>query len=175
MVARFHMFAMVYFHQKSIAYEEMLKRHMWSDECRYRLPSDMAGYCDTDDAHLWAYLRESTEPWARRVVEYRPFKVVKELHGQPGKIDLSDCAAQLEAENIPHFMASASGAMGDGADKLGNPIYVLDRKAQVYGGAVPLAQATDIFQRYHDRRSVSRLYVERADLERARAVLGSVG
>ena len=174
MVARFHMFAMVYFHQKSIAYEEMLKRHMWSDACRYRLPSDMAGYCDTDDAHLWAYLRESSEPWARRVVEYRPFKVAKEIHGQPGQLDLSDSAAQLEAEGIPHFTASASGAMGDGSDKLGTPIYVLDRKAEVYGGAVPLAQATDIFQRYHDRRSVSRLYVERADLEQARSILSSI-
>ena len=123
MVARFHMFAMVYFHQKSIAYEEMLKRHMWSDACQYRLPSDMAGYCDTDDAHLWAYLRESSEPWARRVVEYRPFKVAKG-YGQPGQLDLSDSAAQLEAEDIPHFIASASGAMGDGSDKLGNPICV---------------------------------------------------
>ena len=175
MVARFHMFAMVYFHQKSIAYEEMLKHHMRSENCSYRLPADMAGYCDTDDAHLWAYLRECSDPWARRVVEYRPFKVVREAHGRPFQVDLSESAARLQDAGIVHFSASASGAIFDGSDKLGTPIYVLDRRSGVVDPVLPLAQATDIFMRYHDRRSVARLYVDRADLERARELLSSVG
>ena len=52
LVARFHMFLMVYFHQKSVAYEEMLRRHVEDGvaESGFRLPADFDAYLDTDDA-----------------------------------------------------------------------------------------------------------------------------
>jgi HD superfamily phosphohydrolase len=173
MVARFHMFVMVYFHQKSIAYEEMLKLHMGSNLCTYRLPADLELYRETDDAHLWSYLRTCDDPWAHRVVNYRPFKVVHEIYGRPFQVDVSEPAAKLQAAGLPYFAASASGALFDGSAKQGPPIFVLDRKPGAVKPAKPLSEASDIFQRYHDRRSVARLYVDRCDLEKAREILGS--
>jgi HD superfamily phosphohydrolase len=173
MVARFHMFVMVYFHQKSVGYEEMLKQHMRSESCSYSLPSDLDSYRETDDAHLWSYLRDSNDGWARRVVEYRPFKVAREVHGRPFQVDLSEGAERLEEAGIVVLQASASGAIFDGSDKLSTPIHVLDRRPGVADPVLPLGKATDIFTRYHDRRSVARLYVDPSDLDRAREILAS--
>ena len=103
MIARFHMFVMVYFHQKSVAYEEMLKLYMQSGVCDYRLPADLAAYRKTDDAHLMAHLRGSQDDWARRIVEFDPIKVVFESVGVGAEQKLNEANARLTAAGIEGF------------------------------------------------------------------------
>jgi HD superfamily phosphohydrolase len=173
MIARFHMFVMVYFHQKSIAYEEMLKRYMQSEDCEYRLPAQMDAYLGTDDAELLAVLRASKNDWARRVVEMRPFRLVREVHGSPGEVDLSAERARVEAAGIPVLSASATGAVFK-AEQANKPkIYVVDRPAGGTVRALPLHDATEIFRRYQDQRSIARFYVAEEHLEHARLILGA--
>lgn len=175
LIARFHMFVMVYFHQKSIAYEELLKRFMRDPDSDYRLPSDLDAYVECDDVQLWSHLRRSTSPWARRVVEHRPYRVVVEAHGVPGDdVDTHDGLEPhrqaLEAAGIDVISASAIGRLF-GEDKPGRPpVYVRYRRWDLGERFVPLGEATEIVQRSHEARRISRLYVAAEDLDRAREI-----
>jgi HD superfamily phosphohydrolase len=80
LISRFHMFLMVYFHHKSVIYDEMLAQYLDSPDCTYTLPSDIEKYCEYNDAHLSAHLYKSTHPWARRIADRKPYRMLVELH-----------------------------------------------------------------------------------------------
>ena len=170
MIARFHMFVMVYFHQKSVAYEEMLKRYMLSEACTYQLPADLPAYRQTDDAHLMAHLRSAGSDWARRIVEFDPIKVVYETTGVDGEHSLGSAKQRLEGSGIESFAVPGHGVVY-GQRKPGMPpIYVVDRVRNLRA-VEPVDQATGIFDRYQDERCVGRLYVRSEDRQAAREVL----
>ena len=170
MIARFHMFVMVYFHQKSVAYEEMLKLYMQSGVCDYRLPADLTAYRKTDDAHLMAHLRDSQDDWARRIVEFDPIKVVFESVGVGAEQKLNEANARLRAAGIKGFAVPGHGVVY-GQRKPGMPpIYVVDRTHNL-GHVEPVDEATGIFERYQDERCVGRLYVRSEERAAARQVL----
>ena len=170
MISRFHMFVMVYFHQKSVAYEEMLKLYMRSDVCGYRLPSDLEAYRKTDDAHLMAHLRGADSEWARRIVEYAPIKVVFEGVGIEGEQELVRRHQMITAAGIEASAVPGHGVVY-GQKKPGMPpIYVIDRHRNP-GHVQPVDEATIIFDRYQDERCVGRLYVRPEDRAAALAVL----
>lgn len=170
MIARFHMFVMVYFHQKSVAYEEMLKLYMQSGVCDYRLPPDLGAYRKTDDAHLMAHLRSADNDWARRIVEFDPIKVVFESVGVGAEQKLLSANERLRAAGIEGFAVPGHGVVY-GQRKPGMPpIYVVDRVHNI-GHVEPVDEATGIFERYQDERCVGRLYVRPTDRVGARQVL----
>jgi uncharacterized protein len=170
MIARFHMFVMVYFHQKSVAYEEMLKLYMQSSACEYRLPAEPEAYRRTDDAHLLAHLRASDDEWARRIVELAPLRVVFEGIGVDGENQLTVRQERLSAAGIFACAVPGHGVVY-GQRKPGMPpIYVVDRH-QNSGHVQPVEEATVIFDRYQNERCVSRLYVRPEDRAAALAAL----
>jgi HD superfamily phosphohydrolase len=170
MVARFHMFVMVYFHQKSVAYEELLRLYMESGDCSYRLPSDLDAYLRTDDAELMAHLRQSDSEWAHRIVHFKPLRVVCEGTGDDGEQILRDRAKVLSTMGIDAFLAPGHGVVY-GERKPGMPpIYVMDRH-QIADEARPVDEASGIFRRYKDERCPSRLYVRPEDRVRAQAAV----
>ena len=170
MIARFHMFVMVYFHQKSVAYDEMLKLYMQSEDCGYRLPADLESYRKTDDAQLMAHLRSSDNEWASRIVEFAPLKVVYEGVGSEGDAKLAENLSRLNAAGI---LASAVPGHGVvyGQSKPGMPpIYVVDQHQKSWK-VQPVEEATVIFDRYQNERCVGRLYVRPEDKTAAVDVL----
>ena len=100
MIARHHMFLMVYFHHKSVVYEELMKRWVTSDACDWVLPADMEEYMFWDDSSLQVHLRHSKNEWARRIVERRPYRRVYEAHGTPDEVDLTDEVALLKTRAL---------------------------------------------------------------------------
>lgn len=173
MIARFHMFVMVYFHQKSVAYEEMLKRYMRSEECAYALPSDLEAYRGTDDAELMAHLRGSESEWARRIVEMDPFRVVWEGQGPLGHAQLDSLHQVLISAGLDAIAVPGPGVVY-GQRKPGMPpLFVVNRQGHDKT-VVPMDKATGIFERYQDERCVGRLYVPKPEREAARAVIAQV-
>jgi HD superfamily phosphohydrolase len=171
LIARFHMFLMVYFHQKSIAYEQLLERYMRAPGCDYQLSSDLRAWLSCDDAHLVSHLRGSRDEWAQRIVEQRPYKMLVEAHGRVGEVDLAAQRATLEAAGIDVMEVSTRGALGKGP-KAGTPtIFVIDRPRGLPERVIPLGRATTIFERYQDEHCISRLYVPRRHVDRAGALL----
>ena len=176
MVARYHMFVMVYFHHKSVAFEEMLKRYFTGDSCSYALPADVESYLEVDDIHLNNHLRQVDDHWARSIVRGVPWSRVLELHGTPSEVDATWAVEALKAEGVDHLAAGSIGKLSRyrvfGQKRERAPsIYVIDDSIGARKRVSPLVDATAIFSRYQDERRINRIYVEPAKAELARRVL----
>ncbi|MBJ94218.1 MAG: hydrolase [Rickettsiales bacterium] len=194
LIARYHMFLMVYFHHRSVGYEEMLKRYFQSGGDGYALPHRIEDYARFDDVHMSAHLRSSDNEWARRIVERREYKLLLERHGEPHDVDLGPIEAALAELGIPTIHSASKGVLskyfakrqnadsvGQGSLPLGNsssgapeapsPIYVL---GSPYRGAkelraVELEESTELFNRYDQQLLIHRLYVPLEQVEEAGA------
>lgn len=192
LIARHHMFLMVYFHHKSVVFEEMLKRFVREPGCRWRLSGDLDHYLWQDDTDLIAHLRGSGSAWARRIVARDPYKRVLEVHGSPAEVDLSDEVARLRQAGIDAIEAGSTGRLSRyevyGQKRRRAPrIVVVERfpsapRRQAGLPGLPVApdvraleRATEVFRRYADARRVARIFVPPERLGRARAVLGLTG
>lgn len=178
MIARHHMFLMVYFHHKSVAYEELLKRWVTEPGKDWSLPADLDAYLQVDDIEMEGVLRRSSSEWARRIVERRPFKRVVEVHGTPSEVDLSGEARLLREAGIDVIHAGSTGELsrynvfGQKRERAAE-IYVLERMPGMPVECVhTLADASRVFQRYADARRIARLYVVPERVADARRVLG---
>jgi len=173
LLSRYHMYLMVYLHHKSVIYDEMLYQFLLTDEAKTRLPASVDEYLHVDDFWLYSRLRSSQNPWAKRIVNQQPFKMLLEVHAdksQESKSYANELEQKLKAQNIPYFRSSVSGLMSKYAgnsDKSGN-IYVIYRDTRFASShqpgvqIEPLSQATELFERYKNKRIIDRIFAERA-------------
>jgi len=162
LLSRYHMFLMVYFHYKSVIFEEMLNRFF--DECRseFSIPSSLDDYLHCDDSMVFSWLRSSQNEWAKRIVNRKPFKLVYESHLNP-KETPSQTADQVELEfknrNIQTIRNHSTGALSKyylpGADSKGFRIFVKDHSSESIS---PIEEVTDLFKKYSEKRSITRIY-----------------
>lgn len=177
LLARHHMFLMVYFHHKSVVYEELLRRWVEAPGRDWTLPADLEAYRLADDVSLLAHLRTSDDPWARRVVDQRPYRRVFERHGTAREADPTAALKRLRDAGLDVIAASSTGKLSRydtvGKKRRAAPqIYVLERMpGQPVERVRTLTEASQVFDRYADERVISRLYVPPEDEERARVVL----
>lgn len=174
LLARHHMHLMVYFHHKSIIYEELLYRYLTGPDCSFFVPSDIEKYIHCTDQALYQHLESVQNPWARRLMDRRPFRMLFELHsnedtGRPKKI-----VETLEQEGIPVVHSSSQSRLskyhgGSAVDKA-YTIFVVDKydyRAEPY----PIEESTEIFKRYEDIRQIDRIYVAPEDFDRGEKIL----
>lgn len=179
MISRYHMFVMVYFHHKSVVYEEMLKQHFRSPARTWTFPVDVADYLPLDDVAMFAYLRGRDDEWARRIVERRPWRRAFEVHGSAEEVDVSRVVQALEGEGIGTLAAASTGtlsryaAMGKKREAA-PPIYVLHRGPGTRERATALHEASRVFERYQDSRHIARVYVREDHVARAEVVARGV-
>lgn len=174
LLARHHMHLMVYFHHKSIIFEELLNRYLTSEDCTFRLPSDIEDYIHYTDYALYEHLSSVRNPWARRIAERKPFKMLFELHST----DESDRPLKMkqalleESINAIHAssMARVSKYHTASPEEKSFPIFVVDpfdKKAGVF----PIEQTTQIFQKYEEIRHIDRIYVAPEQFEKAQKLI----
>jgi len=168
LISRFHMFLMVYFHYKSVVFDEMLRQYLEGEDCEYSLPSDIEKYAECNDAHLYAHLAQSKNEWARRISDKRPFRMLVELHSG---IPTTKTAAQeqvrllksiqkdLNSQGIEYIMKASTGELSKYFRKPGDPIFVRYDNHYSKPNFIPLEQCTEVFQRYSEKRTITRLYV----------------
>jgi HD superfamily phosphohydrolase len=162
LLSRHHMHLMVYFHHKSIIYEELLHRYLSSADCTYHLPADAEEYIKCTDYSLYEHLAHSSNEWARRISERKPYKMLFELHSNKESERPLKIKAALEAEGIQVIHANSQARLskyhsGSEAEK-SQRIFVVDEydyRSKPY----PLEEATEIFKRYEHTRQIDRLYV----------------
>lgn len=178
LLARHHMFLMVYFHHKSVVYEELLRRYVTDPASEWALPADLEAYLRVDDVSLIQHLRGSDHPFARRVVDQQPYRRVIERHGTPREADLGASVEALREEGIDVIHAASTGRLSR-YDRIGRKrkrapaIYVLDRvPGMPVERATNLVEASRVFERYAEERRISRIYVAPEDVGRARRILG---
>lgn len=168
LISRYHMFLMVYFHYKTVVYDEMLRKALQSPENTFTIPSDIEKYIEFDDAHLFNHLSHARADWARRIVEKRPYRMLIELHsGIPAtrtasleqKRLLARIEKDLKSRGIPYLLATSTGELSKYFRKPADPIFVRYDNHYSQPTFIPLEQCTDLFQRYSEKRVITRLYV----------------
>jgi HD superfamily phosphohydrolase len=180
LVSRHHMFLQVYFHHKSVVYEEMLRRHVEQD-AGWRLTADLDAYLWCDDVWLEGQLRADARagaPWARRIVERREYRRVVERHGPTHTVRVDREAERLSGAGLDVIATESRGRLSRyalGHRVTGTPLWVRERlPGQRAERVVPLHEASAVFERYAASHSIARVYVAPEQREAAWQTLGIV-
>jgi len=170
LISRHHMYLMVYFHHKSIIYEEMLHKYLTSADCSYCLPASTAEYLKCTDYSLYEHLASVKNPWARRIADRRPHRMLIELHNTEESVRPEAMKEALTREGIEVIHASSQARLSKyhaTQAQTSNPIFVVDHSDPMEK-PVPIEQCTRIFQKYEETRVIERLYVADDDYPEAR-------
>ena len=177
LLARYHMFLAVYFHHRSVAYEQLLREFLADGGDGYRIPADPDAYVAFDDAHLLGVLRRSEHPAARRIVDRRGYTVLLERHGTGERRLVRDEVQALDDAGIVHQHVTSRGVVSKymRTHRRSNApsIFVVWRSPAEPKRVEPLDRATDLFEKYARARRISRIYVPEESLADARRALGA--
>ncbi len=175
LISRFHMFLMVYFHHKSVVYDEMLRRYLNTPNCQYQIPSDINEFGEHHDAHLYAHFSESKNHWAKRIAKKEPYRMLVEFHsGIPTDSESQSLQNEghqrlidfLEQSEIDHLQVQSSGELSKYFRKPGLPIFVRYDNHFAKPTFIPLEKCTDLFQKYEKKRTIKRIYVSPEDFKK---------
>ena len=169
LLARLQMFLNVYFHHKSVGLELMFKAFMADPQCDYKLPSDLDAYCEVDDSHLWSHLCRTDHPFARAVVQRKPYHVIMERHGAPEDVDLQVQKKALEDAGI-HVLLSTSIGSSFPKPSLGKPNLMI-LGSSLEGSKVDSPLTYLDFNRVPKRVCICRLYVDEKDVLKAKNIM----
>jgi HD superfamily phosphohydrolase len=176
LLSRHHMNLMVYFHHKSIIYEEMLIRYLDSPDCTFRLPADINEYTFFNDYKLFEHLTQVKNPWAMRVAQRRPYRNLIEFHNVTDSKRPERIKDRLEELGIDAIWASShvrlSKYHSSSAEDRALAIYVVDQYDK-REKPVPIEQSTKIFHSYEGERVIDRVYVSPEKYEQAQRVVES--
>ncbi len=170
LLSRYHLYLMVYFHHKSVIYDEMLFQFLRSDENKTRLPATVEDYLEVDDYWLRSRLRQSKNPWAERIINQKPYKMLLEVHSDQSEEatqKANELETKLKKENIAYFRSSSTGLLSKYSqlnETRSNIIYVVSRDPRFTANRetdLPLTQATDLFTRYQKKRIIDRIFADR--------------
>lgn len=188
LLSRYHMSMSVYFHHVPIGYEVMLKRYHETSEGELELPADIDEYLACDDVFLHALLRNTKNPWAKRVVERRAYRMLLETREVVGERDGPNLASALPAPHVvadaledahvpalvhqvkgrlsKYFSPSASQPPTPAKD---HELYIVDE-----GQAFLVEVYTPLYRRYSGAVHLTRVYVDPAQIAHAREILDAL-
>jgi HD superfamily phosphohydrolase len=168
LISRFHMFLMVYFHHKTVIFDEMLGQYLSSPDCDYSLPANIEEYVNFNDAHLYSHLANSSNEWAKRIYEKKPYRMLIELHSgipttKTAQLEqqrlLDQIVHDLKEQEIHYLLVTSTSELSKYFRHPGSPIYVRYDNHYSAPTVIPLEQCTDLFEKYGEKRSITRLYV----------------
>jgi HD superfamily phosphohydrolase len=176
LISRHHMYLMVYFHHKSVIYDEMLLRYLSAPDCAFHLPSDIDEYLLYTDHRLSQHLSSVHNVWAQRIASHRPFRNLFEIHTTGESNRPTELQRRLEENGIEVIHVSSEARLskyhsfsdGDTSRR----IFVVDQYDRG-SKPFPLEQGTEIFERYEKARRIERIYVSPEDYNRAEKIISS--
>lgn len=178
LLARYHMFQMVYYHPISDAYDATLRRYLASVGPDARLPADLATFTTCTDAWLRDRLERSKDPWADRVITRRPFSLVAELRTPEEQATLKPLiTGALTSAGLDLHWHSAKPVLSryavSPAAHRQDPLLVVDHRPPTGPGprVRNIEEVTDLFERYERVLRIERAYVVPEDKRSAREIL----
>lgn len=173
LLARHHMHLMVYFHHKSIIYEELLSRYLTSASCTFKLPADIEEYRRCTDYALYEHLSQQSDEWAKRISQRRPYKMLFELHSLQETDRPERARKALELAGIDVISASSMARLSKyhtlTPEERSFEIFVVDQYDPL-AKPYPIEQSTEIFKNYEKIRRIDRLYVDPEQFEKAEKI-----
>jgi HD superfamily phosphohydrolase len=172
LLSRYHMFLMVYFHSKSVCYDEMLWRACLSAPAAFRVPVRPEDFLRFDDHAFYRILAERAPRcrWAAGILKRLPLGLIAE-RGPHSPLDpIETLAARLDRAAIEHIRVASHGALSKyGSRSRSRRIQVRLQPRAGSARFVALGKATRLFERFADETVQERIYVWPADVERVAA------
>ena len=167
LLSRYHMFMLVYAHQRTLAYDRMLRAFFQSGGVLEYLPPAAAEYLEVDDSFVFALLKEHGDrPWADRLLRRRPPPLALEVDEDRDDVKPAEIRAALERAEIPYLAASVhlplSHYVKDTTHQGGDepPLFIVSSERALHPGVRPVADTTDLYDRYRHTPRLFRFYVD---------------
>ncbi|MEM7589224.1 MAG: HD domain-containing protein [Myxococcota bacterium] len=158
LLSRYHMFSAVYLHHTPVLFSELLRRCFCSLGESFTLPADIEGYLSIDDITIWNTLRTSLNPWARLIVQRRPYYLLTEHRSksqqEEASTDLQHLHTHLVQDGLEPVTICSQSTLAKPRETP-NDLYVLTPT----GSAIPLQDYTPLYQRYKNPARFQRVYV----------------
>ncbi len=170
LLSRYHMFASVYLHHTPVIMEKMLERFFTQCPEAFSLPSDIDKYIALDDADLWQVLKQSSNPWARRIVERRPYLMLDESFGTALGLNYNDVINALQEADIDVIASRSKSVLSTYRNRVKHPVFVESTQRT----AVPLEEFSQLFARYQKPAELLRIFVDTKDKNHAQEIIKRV-
>lgn len=174
LISRHHVYLMVYFHHKSIVYEEMLGRYLESKDCTYALPSDPEAYLRCTDFSLYEHLAQAENSWAKRISNRTPYRMISEIHSTEASRDSEALCELLEKKGIDTIHSSSKTRLSKyhaTQDQEASPIFVVNEFETKKNKATRIENVTRVFSQYEETRVIERVYVSPENDRAARQLM----
>jgi len=172
LLSRYHMFVSVYYHHTSVNFDHMLRRYYEEAPGEFEIPADPEAFLHCDDAALHVTLRQSSSPWAQRIVNRRGFKLLLQFTERDEGYQLGALTGELDAAGLEHFEVESRGVLSkyfDGGQ--GPQLFIVDTST---GRLTEVVRYTPLYQRYAGAVQLSRVYVRPDQQEQGRNILARV-
>ncbi len=171
-LGRQHMRLIVYFHHKSVSYNQMLKEY--AKICDWRLPSDIEGYALWTDSRLMEKIKSDDNIWAKRISERKAYLRLYETlffefsAGVRQKKEMEALQERLKGEGVDFISASSE------KDTI-KPSKNILKQYNIYLKNKALNQTAELYEDpaflpLPDRK-IQRIYVQPERLPQAQSVL----
>ena len=129
-------------------------------------------YLEHDDAHLLAVLRKSESPWARAIVNRKPWKLLLEANPYDTAYDVQAIEARLADAGVETFVAKSKGILSKYFGRHDRPaLYVVDPSID---RRVPIESYTPLYERFVQPVKIDRIYCDPTHVPEARRVVEEV-
>lgn len=165
LLGRYHMFLMVYFHYRAVCLEKMLYRYFYTSPLEYNIPANIEEYQKHDDAFLLKFLKNSFNPWAKKIIKNEIPPILYESRGVDTHI-VDQLTTYLEDQKIEFLKCSSKGRISkyysdEEFDQEKFPMKVIKHQIGTDKKKVTnLHSATNLFQKFSEAYSVTRLHTD---------------
>jgi len=179
LLSRYHMFLMVYAHQRTMSYHRLLARFLEGEGRDLSVPADPTGFTPCDDEWFLAMLRASSDASARRIIEGRPLPLAVEAWDEEADA-LKNLRPTLDADLPASCEWVESGIEfsrefpGGRSSRNGPPLLVRVAHAGSRRTVVPVEVYSDLYVRQARRKRVLRIYCSEDDVPAVEARVAAV-
>lgn len=166
LLSRYHMFLMVYYHHKSIAYDSMLKRFLEERPAHYTIPTNLDSYLHCTDPAVFEVLRNSKNIWAQKISNREPYTLFFEQHSHHRSDEkIGKLIHYLEEKNISHFPTESLTDFSKYRNKSTTELLYVRYDNRVEEPVFePLHKSASVFSRYETPQKIERIYVDSSQL-----------
>ncbi len=166
LIARHHMFMMVYAHQRSQIFNRILRAFFEETQAIKNLPADPEAYIQYDDGSIWQALKDFPDQrWAKRLLLRIPIPLTLQLDEDRDVISADEVTARLDEADLSYFklalhrpLSTFQPSKRSKADP-GPPLQIVFGEHSLRHGPHPVAEATDLYERYARTPRIVRFYL----------------
>jgi HD superfamily phosphohydrolase len=173
LLARYHMIDQVYFHKTKACFAHYLEEAIRTREIPLDIPTEPSAYADLRDGKVIELLFEAAKDernyWSHHLMRRIPSKRILRLQAMvPADTDrLASLKTFCEANHVRYFTHAAEKELTHLGEKTAaNALIFVAKKNVTRTDFVPVAQYSDLLQKYNEKLNFTDFFVLREDAER---------